>query len=128
ELADVYLYTVDDLQQVVEENRRQRQEAAAQAESLVDRCTLQFMDSLKSLSAVDTIRAYRDKLELVRMAEIERALQQIQAGANPEDVLQRMSRTLINKVMHGPTTQLKQAAEQGRLDQLEWAQFLLGLR
>lgn len=127
ELADVYLYTVDDLQQVVEENRRQRQEAAAQAEALVDRCALQFMESLKTLGAVDTIRAYRDRLEELRQAEFERAMQQIRLGANPEEVLQRMSRALINKVMHVPTIQLKQAAEQGRLDQVEWAQMLLGL-
>lgn len=127
ELADVYLYTVDDLQQVVDENRRQRQEAAAQAESLVDRCTVQFMDSLKSLDAVETIRAYRDNLEALRAVEFERALQQLQAGGNPEEILQRMSRNLINKVMHGPTVQLRQAAEQGRVDQLELAQQLLGI-
>lgn len=127
ELADVYLYTVDDLQQVVDENRRQRQEAAAQAESLVDRCTLQFMDSLKSLDAVETIRQYRETLEILRQQELERALQQLQAGGNAEEILQRMSRNLINKVMHQPTVQLRQAAEQGRLDQLELAQQLLGL-
>lgn len=127
ELADVYLYTVDDLQQVVDENRRQRQEAAAQAEALVDRCTLQYMDSLKTLDAVDTIRAYRDRLEELRTAELERALQLMKAGTSPEEALQRMSRALINKVMHVPTIQLKQAAEQGRQDQLAWAQMLLGL-
>ena len=127
ELPDGYLYTVDDLQQVVDENRRQRQEAAAQAENLVDRCTLQFMDALKSLDAVETIRAYRDNLEALRAAEFERALQQLQAGGNPEEILQRMSRNLINKVMHAPTVHLRQAAEQGRLDQLEVAQQLLGV-
>ncbi|MDV7391967.1 hypothetical protein RZS08_11455, partial [Arthrospira platensis SPKY1] len=105
----------------------QRQEAAAQAESLVDRCTLQFMDSLKSLDAVETIRQYRETLEILRQQELERALQQLQAGGNAEEILQRMSRNLINKVMHQPTVQLRQAAEQGRLDQLELAQQLLGL-
>lgn len=127
ELADVYLYTVDDLQQVVEENRRQRQEAASQAESLVDSCMMQFMDSLKSLDAVDTIRCFREKLETVRQQEFEKALQQIRSGADVEDVLQRMSRALMNKVMHAPTTRLKQAAESGRNDQIEWAQQLLGI-
>lgn len=127
ELADVYLYTVDDLQQVVEENRRQRQEAANQAESLVDSRMAQFMDSLKSLDAVNSIRCYRDKLEELRQVELEKALQQIRSGADAEDVLQRMSRSLINKVMHGPTTQMKQAAESGRNDQVEWARQLLGV-
>ncbi|AUM14027.1 glutamyl-tRNA reductase [Ketobacter alkanivorans] len=127
ELADVYLYTVDDLQQVVEENRRQRKDAASKAETLVDSCMAQFMDSLKSLDAVDAIRNYRDKLETLRQLEMEKALQQIRSGTDAEVVMQRMSRSLINKVMHAPTTQLKQAAETGRNDQIEWAQQLLGI-
>ncbi|MEN8669442.1 MAG: glutamyl-tRNA reductase, partial [Ketobacter sp.] len=127
ELADVYLYTVDDLQQVVDENRRQRQEAASKAERLVDSCMAQFMDSLKSLDAVDAIRDYRHKLEALRQMELEKALAQIRTGGDPEQVLQRMSRSLMNKVMHAPTTQLRQAAENGRNDQIEWAQKLLGI-
>ncbi|MBA55844.1 MAG: glutamyl-tRNA reductase [Pseudomonadales bacterium] len=127
ELADVYLYTVDDLQQVVEENRRQRQAAATKAESLVDSCMVQFMESLKTLDAVDAIRNYREKLETVRQLELEKALQQIRSGADPEDVMQRMSRALMNKVMHAPTTGMRQAAENGRNDQIEWAQQLLGI-
>lgn len=127
ELPDVYLYTVDDLQQVVDENRRQRQEAAAQAEALVDRCAIQYMDTIKALDAVETIRAYRENLESLRLVEYEKALQQLKAGGNAEEILQRMSRNLINKVMHAPTVQLRQAAEQGRLDHLEIAQTLLGI-
>jgi glutamyl-tRNA reductase len=127
ELADVYLYTVDDLQQVVEENRRQRQDAATKAESLVDNCMLQYMDSLKSLDAVGAIRGYREKLEALRQVEVEKALQQIRGGADAEEVMQRMSRSMMNKIMHAPTTQLKQAAETGRNDQIEWAQQLLGI-
>lgn len=127
ELADVYLYTVDDLQQVVEENRRQRQEAAHKAEELVDSSLSAFMESLKSLEAVDSIRSYREKMETLRQMELEKALQQIRSGADPEEALQRMSRSLMNKVMHAPTTTLKVAAEQGRTDQVEWAQELLGI-
>lgn len=127
ELADVYLYTVDDLQQVVDENRRQRKAAATEAETMIDACLYQYMDTLKSLGAVDTIRGYREKMETLRQLELEKALQHIRAGVDPEDALQRMSRSLINKVMHAPTTQLKQAAESNRTDQIEWAQQLLGI-
>jgi len=127
ELGDVYLYTVDDLQQVVEENRRQRQEAASKAESMVDSCMTQFMDSLKTLDAVDSIRGYREQLEALRQAELEKALMQIRSGVDPEEALQRMSRSLTNKIMHGPTTQMKLAAEQGRNDQIQWARQLLGI-
>ncbi len=127
ELADVYLYTVDDLQQVVEENRRQRQEAAHKAEELVDSSLVAYMESLKSLEAVDSIRAYREKVETLRQMELEKALQQIRSGADPEETLNRMSRSLMNKVMHAPTANMKVAAEQGRSDQIEWAQKLLGI-
>ena len=127
ELADVYLYTVDDLQQVVEENRRQRQQAASEAEDLVNTNLCAFMESLKSLAAVDSIRAYREQLEALRQKELEKALQQIRSGADPEQVMNRMSRSLVNKVMHTPTSAIRQAAEKGRVDQVEWAQQLLGI-
>lgn len=127
ELADVYLYTVDDLQQVIDENLRQRQEAASQAEDMVNQWMHQYMGSLKVLDAVDTVRGYRSKLELLREQELEKAVLQLKSGSDPEEVMQRMSRALVNKIMHEPTTQLKQAAENGRSDQIEWAQQLLGI-
>lgn len=127
QLADVYLYTVDDLQQVVEENRRQRQQAASEAEDMVNANLSSFMESLKSLEAVDSIRAYRHQLENLRQAELEKALLQLRSGADPEQVLSRMSRTLMNKVMHKPTAAIKRAAEKGQIDQIEWAQQLLGI-
>ncbi|MVF11277.1 glutamyl-tRNA reductase [Ketobacter sp. MCCC 1A13808] len=126
-LPDVYLYTVDDLQQVIDENRRQRQEAANKAEGLVDLCMSQYMDSLKVLDAVETVRNYREKLDALREAEVEKALLQIRGGGDPEEIMHRLSRSLVNKIMHAPTTQLKHAAENGRSDQIEWAQQLLGI-
>ncbi len=127
ELADVYLYTVDDLQTVVDENRRQRQSAASEAERLVDLRAAQYMESLKTLDAVEAIRQYRAGLDSIRQQELERALNQLRNGAEPEEVLARMSRTMMNKIMHTPTTRIKEAAEKGRADQLEWALTLLGI-
>ena len=86
-----------------------------------------FMESLKSLEAVDSIRAYRHQLEHLRQIELEKALLQLRSGADPEQVLSRMSRTLMNKVMHKPTAAIKRAAEKGQIDQIEWAQQLLGI-
>ena len=112
---------------MIDENRRQRQEAANKAEGLVDLCMSQYMDSLKVLDAVDTVRNYREKLDALREAEVEKALLQIRGGGDPEEIMHRLSRSLVNKIMHAPTTQLKHAAENGRSDQIEWAQQLLGI-
>jgi len=128
ELADVYLYTVDDLQQVVDTNRKQRRKAAAQAEIIVDTRTEQFMESLRGLDAVDTIRDYRMLVEKHRSDEMEKALNSLRNGVAPEEALQRMSRAFSNKVMHSPCLHLKKAGEDGRSDQLQWAQHLLGLK
>lgn len=128
ELADVYLYTVDDLQSVVEENRKQRLNAAAQAETIVDNSTSRYMESLRGLDAVETIRNYRASVDELREQELEKALLAIRNGADPEAAMQRMSRSLTNKLMHDPCLQLKKAGEEGRDDRLKWAQKLLGIR
>ena len=65
--------------------------------------------------------------EHLRQIELEKALLQLRSGADPEQVLSRMSRTLMNKVMHKPTAAIKRAAEKGQIDQIEWAQQLLGI-
>lgn len=127
QLADVYLYTVDDLQQVVAENRKQREQAAADAESIVTEESRLFMSSLRGLDAVDTIRAYREQMEACREAELAKALQAMERGENPKEVMQRMSRALTNKMMHVPTVQLKKVGEAGELEKLQWAETLLGI-
>lgn len=127
DLPDVYLYTVDDLQQVVEENRKHRQAAANEAEHIVLQRTSSFMESLRGLDAAGTIREYRSRVEQIRNVELEKAIAQIRQGAEPGEVLQRLSHTLINKVMHHPSIALKKAAEEGRLDRIEWARDLFGL-
>ena len=127
ELADVYLYTVDDLQQVVDENRKQREQAATEAETIVTRESRLFMESLRALDAVDTIRAFRELMENYREIELAKAVQAIERGEDPKEVMQRMSRALTNKMLHGPTVQLKKAGEAGQLEKLQWAETLLGI-
>ncbi|OED44989.1 glutamyl-tRNA reductase [Endozoicomonas sp. (ex Bugula neritina AB1)] len=128
ELPDIFLYTVDDLNGVIEENMQQRKEAAVQAESMIEADAYDFMTRLRSLGAVDVLRNYRQQTELVRDVELEKALQSLSNGAEPQKVLQQFARSLTNKLMHQPSVQLKQAAAKGKLDQLEWAETLLGLK
>lgn len=109
DLDDVYLYTVDDLKDVIEEGRRSRQEAARAAEEIIDGGVVEFLQKEKALDAVGTIREFRSKMETIRDTELAKAMANLEKGQDPEQVLQRLARDLSNKMMHGPTIYLKQA-------------------
>ena len=83
-LNDVYLYTVDDLKEIIDEGLRSRQQAALQAEDIIDTQTLRFMGWLRSLDAVSTIRAYRDQAEGISAAELERARRLLRSSGDPD--------------------------------------------
>ena len=128
ELADVYLYTVDDLHDVIEEGRQSREEAARQAEDIIDNQVDHFMGWLRSLEAVDTIRAFREQADHVRDDAVENAERQLAAGKDPHEVIQELARTLTNKLIHNPSVQMNQAAFEGRKDLLDTARQLLGIK
>jgi len=128
DLDDVYLYTVDDLESTIEENRRARQHAAQHAEKLIEECALQFLHGQRAQAATGLVTAYRQQVEQLRLAEIAKAQQSLAQGVNPHDVLERLSRNLTNKLMHAPSVQLKQAAASNAHDKLAWAVDLLGIQ
>lgn len=127
ELGDVYLYTVDDLQSVVQENMHSRQAAAAAAEKLVIARAGQFMTQKREQGAAATVMAYRQQAESLRLQETQRALASLQKGADPAEVLERFGRGLTNKLLHAPSLALKKAAAAGEMEKLSWAAELLGL-
>ncbi len=127
ELEDVYLYTVDDLQDVIEENLSSRREAAKQAEEIIDIQVAHFMGWIQSLGAVDTIRAFRNRAIQTRDAVLERAEQMLASGRPPEEVLQFLSHTLTNKLMHHPSANLRRAAFDGRGELIRAARELFDL-
>jgi glutamyl-tRNA reductase len=127
ELDDVYLYTVDDLHDVVAENLKSRQGAAQAAEELVSVGAEDFMLRLRELAAVDVLRAYRQQSERLRDEELQKALRLLANGGNPEDVLAQLARGLTNKLLHAPSVQLKKLSAEGRLDALAMAQELFAL-
>lgn len=127
ELSDVYLYTVDDLHEVIEENRKSRQEAAMQAEDIIATQVDHFMGWLRSLDAVDAIRAYRDKAQQVQDEVLANAKRQLQAGMDPQEVVTELARLLTNKLTHQPSTNMKHAAYHGDEELLKSACRLLGL-
>ncbi len=127
EIDGVFLYTVDDLQAVIEENRQSRQEAAFEAEEIVTAQVDLFMRKLQSLGANDVIRAYRSKIESIKTDALEKSLKQLQSGQDPEAVLQQLAHTLSNKVMHAPTARMREAAELGNTQVIDAARTLLDL-
>lgn len=128
ELADVYLYTVDDLKNVVEDNRRARQSAADIAQSIIEEEINNWARQQRALSAVDTIKAFRTSVESMRDAEVDKALNALKRGQNSEDVINTLARNLTNKLMHKPTARLKRAGEEGRDDTIHATHDLFGLK
>lgn len=126
-LEDVYLYTVDDLREIIDENIRSRQEAAQQAEEIIDTQVAHFMQWLQSLNAVSTIKAYRRWAEQTRDAEVETALRALARGVAPDVVISDMARLITNKLIHIPTTRLRLAALEGQEDLLKIARQLFDI-
>jgi glutamyl-tRNA reductase len=109
QLDDVFLYTVDDLAQVVNDGMENRQAAALDAETIVTARVETFMQWLKKRDAVPTIKALRDQAEAMRQAELDKAIKLIQKGESPEKALEALSNALTNKFLHAPSHALNQA-------------------
>ena len=127
ELDDVYLYTVDDLHEVIAENIKSRQGAAQAAEELVAVGAEDFMARLRELAAVDVLRAYRQQAERLRDEELAKALRLLSNGSSGEEALAQLARGLTNKLLHAPSVQLKKFSADGRIDALGVAQELFAL-
>ena len=110
ELDDVFLYTVDDLAQMVSTNLDARRSAVAQAEAIIDTQVGQFMHWMRTRENVPLIRALRARADDARREELERALRLLARGEPPDKVLEALSHGLVNKLMHAPTQALHDAA------------------
>ncbi len=128
DLEDVYLYTVDDLQEIIQEGLKSRQEAAKQAEEIIDTQTAHFMGWIQAQGSVDLIRQFREQATAIRESEVEKALHQITNGDNAEKVLQKLAHNLTNKLTHAPTSQMRLAGHEGRNDILLAARQLFELK
>lgn len=110
QLAGVSLYNLDDLQQVVAQNQQSRQAAVLQAQAIIEVQALHYQRELRVQEAGDMIRRYRQKMEQFRDHELQLALQELQGSADPADVMAALARRLTNKLLHLPTTKLREAA------------------
>lgn len=125
ELSDVYLYTVDDLHEAIEENVRQRQDAARQAERLIDEALERYLRESREQDAVDTLRLFRDSVQQLADQELDKALRQLDSGQQADEVLRRLQHNLVNKFLHAPSVQLRRLAAEQRQEALQVAREIL---
>ena len=128
ELDDVFLYTIDDLQGIVQGNLDARRSAVEQAEAIIDTQVGQFMHWMQGRQSVPLIRALRDQAEDARRLEVERALRLLAKGDDPREVVEALSQGLTNKLMHAPTQALNEAAGEERRTLAETLARLFRLR
>ncbi len=126
-LEDVYLYNIDDLNLILEENRQGRQIAAAEAESLIELQAKHYLSDLKSREADHLITHFRQKIADTFQLELAKAKSKLHQGVDPEILLEQMAYNLVNKISHGPSIKMRQAAYEGRIDLLDVARQLLDL-
>ncbi|WP_299068150.1 glutamyl-tRNA reductase [Accumulibacter sp.] len=109
EMDDVFLYTIDDLAQVVESGLESRQAAVVDAEAIIAERVDVFLRWLATRGTVPVIRSLRDAAERARRHEVEHALKSLAKGEEPARVLEHFSHRLTNKFLHAPTQALTQA-------------------
>jgi glutamyl-tRNA reductase len=124
DLDDAYLYTIDDLQQVVDENTAQRNKAAKEAGDMVQAAVGEYMRWLHGARAAKFLRRLRSHAEQTSEELVTRALNQIRSGKDPEEVVQHLAHTLTNRILHVPSTRLRQAAENQEYGVLKAADWL----
>ena len=110
-LGSVYLYTIDDLQKVVDNNLSKRSEAAEAATGDVDESVEEFMRWLNSARAVVYLQKLHKHARMNSEELVAKALRKLQAGKDPEQVITQLANTLTNRILHLPSTRLRQAAE-----------------
>ncbi len=127
QLEDVYLYSLEHLKTILDENRNKRLDAAKMAEIIIDEQTQYFMRSLQALNASQTIRGYREKMLAHRDQQLNKALHQLAGGKDPAILLQQMAHTLTNQLLHHPTSKLRHAAFSGEKSLLEAVEKLFNI-
>ncbi len=114
ELPDVYLYSLDDLEAIVRENRRLRERAAERAEALIGTEVERFLDWLRLRRGVETICALRSRGEVFKQKALRRALRALRGGRSPEEALLILAHTLTNQWLHLPSIAVREAAKRDR--------------
>lgn len=127
EVKDIYLYTVDDLHSVIEENVRARQDAAKAAELIIEEGVDSYRRVVESRKVSNLIVDYRHTAEDIKNIELVKALKSLESGHSPEQVINKLAHGLMNKLIHAPTRYLRDAGADADQDALTIAANVLGI-
>jgi len=127
DLDDAYLYTVDDIGAMIEEGKKSRRDAAEQGEAIIELQAEHFLSWLRLFDGQGTIRSLRDRAERERIDQVEKARLALAQGRSAEEVVDLLAHGLTNKLLHGPTVALREAAKRGDVDLLRAAGRLFDL-
>ncbi len=127
DLADVYLYTVDDLKGVIDESLKSREGAALEAEEYIRQGCEAFISHQRVSGVGDALKRFRSQAETLQQRELLKGLNALKSGADPDIVLAQLARSLTNKLIHEPTVQVRRAAEEGSQHKAEWLLDLFGI-
>ncbi len=116
ELDDVFLYSIDDLANIIKDNLQIRRESVAQAEQMIATQAESFVRWLEGRTVVPTITALQGHHNALRTAELERARRMLAGGMPPAEVLEQLARGLTNKLLHAPTQALSKAGDAERAE------------
>lgn len=126
-LERAYVYDIDDLQSVVDHNAGERRKAARRAEEIIEPAVFEFMGWMSSLDVVPLIKELRDEAEKVREHEISKALKKTELSPEQAEAVEKMSRSLVNKLLHGPISEIKSRADSEPSGPPEVRRIMLGL-
>ncbi|MEM7465376.1 MAG: glutamyl-tRNA reductase [Pseudomonadota bacterium] len=126
DIEDAYLYSVDDLNHVVNENTKARAKAAQEAENLIERETLAFDRWSGEISAKDTIVEIKKSADAIKLEATRKAAKRLAAGDPPSEVLELLANTLTNRILHQPVSVLRDASEDDNDELVRIARLLFG--
>ena len=112
---------------MIDDNVKSREQAAQQARAIIERGVEEYLSQLRALNAVATLRAFREKADVIRQAELEKAVRSLERGVPADKALEALSRGITNKLIHAPSVQMKRASAEGRDDLVRLTQELFEL-
>jgi len=127
ELDDVYLYTIDDLEKVIVEGQSNREAAAVDADRILVDEMRRYLSIERSKEVAPIITALRDHGDALRHEVLEQARRRLAKGADPDEVLEFVTASLLKKILHQPSVRLRQAGEQSDQAFIDTIRELFGL-
>ena len=127
DLEDVYLYTIDDLDKVIQQGQGNREAAALEADKLLDDEIRRYQSIERSKRAVPVIAALREKSQLIRDEVNAQAVRRMARGESASDAVEYATAALMKKMLHGPSVMLRKAGEDSDEDLIDAARTLFDL-